>query len=134
MIKHLKWDSDGYRILVDRIWPRGISKERAAIETWAKEITPTTDLRKWFGHEPAKFPVFKEKYLAEIAANPAWPAFEKVVHEHLELGNVTLVYAAKDLQYNHVVILMGLLKKDLDIEWDSLLYLFVTVPKWCYDI
>lgn len=109
-------DSDGYRILVDRIWPRGISKERAAIETWAKEITPTTDLRKWFGHEPAKFPVFKEKYLAEIAANPAWPAFEKVVHEHLELGDVTLVYAAKDLQYNHVVILMGLLKKDLDNE------------------
>lgn len=109
-------DSDGCRILVDRIWPRGISKERAAIETWAKAIAPTTELRKWFAHEPAKFPVFKENYLAEIAANPAWPEFERLVHDQLKLGNVTLVYAAKDLQYNHVVILMSLLKKDLDNE------------------
>jgi len=107
-------DSDGYRILVDRIWPRGISKERAEIETWAKEITPTTDLRKWFGHKPAKFPVFKEKYLAEIATNPDWPEFCHLVQHQLALGDVTLVYAAKDPQYNHVVILMALLKKTLD--------------------
>ncbi|KRM22261.1 DUF488 domain-containing protein [Latilactobacillus graminis] len=106
--------SDGYRILVDRIWPRGITKERGAIENWAKMIAPTTALRKWFDHDPAKFSTFKEKYLAEIADNPAWPEFEYLVDQQLAVTNVTLVYAAKDPHYNHVAVLMALLKKNLD--------------------
>jgi len=106
--------ADGYRILVDRLWPRGVAKTTAQLDDWNKAITPTTELRRWFDHEPAKFPTFKTRYLAEIADNPAWPAFEQQIRQQLAVGNVTLVYAAKDPEYNHVVILLALLKKVLD--------------------
>lgn len=105
---------DGYRILVDRVWPRGVSKDQAQLASWAKAITPTTELRKWFNHQPERFATFKTRYLAEIQANPEWPAFVADVQTHLGQGNVTLVYAAKDPQYNHVVILMALLQNKLD--------------------
>ena len=86
--------TDGYRVLVDRVWPRGVSKERADLDRWAKtEVTPTADLRKWFAHDPAKFDEFKA---AEFVSD---------VRDHLRTGNVTLLYAAKDPACNHAVIL-----------------------------
>ncbi|WNY22817.1 hypothetical protein MmiHf6_01020 [Methanimicrococcus hongohii] len=96
---------DGFRILVDRLWPRGVSKEHAAFDLWAKEVTPSTEIREEFHHIPTAFPKFKEKYLSELGNNPAVPEFIQTVYEHLKKGNVTFVYAAKDPVYNHVVIL-----------------------------
>lgn len=103
--------SDGYRILVDRLWPRGVSKERAAIDLWAKDITPTPEIRKEFGHEADRFPWFREQYLKELQSNPAVPAFVETLRKQLEKGDVTFVYAAKDPQINHVVILKGYIEK-----------------------
>ena len=98
---------DGYRILVDRIWPRGVSKEKASIDDWAKEITPTTAIRKEFNHQPQNFEWFKQVYLAELESNPHTEKFVKQVIGQLEYTPVTFVYAAKDEQFNHVVILMA---------------------------
>jgi uncharacterized protein YeaO (DUF488 family) len=98
-------EDDGFRILVDRLWPRGVSKERALIDLWAKEVTPSTEIREEFHHDPDFFPTFKKEYLAELNNNPAVPPFIQTVYEHLEEENVTFVYAAKDPVYNHVVIL-----------------------------
>lgn len=106
-------DTDGYRILVDRLWPRGVSKEQAAIDLWAKEITPTTGIREAFHHEPGTFPAFKKQYLSELETNPDIPDFIQTVSEHLKAGNVTFVYAAKDPVYNHVVILKEFVEKRL---------------------
>ena len=97
---------DGYRILVDRMWPRGVSKEKASIDDWVKEITPTTAIRKEFNHQPQKFEWFKKVYLAELESNPDTESFVKQVFEQLKRTPVTFVYAAKDEQFNHVVILM----------------------------
>lgn len=95
---------DGYRLLVDRVWPRGISKDKAALDDWAKALAPTTELRKWFGHEPAKFPEFKTRYLAELAANPA----VATVVAQLKAANpakVLVLYGAKDEVHNNAVLL-----------------------------
>ena len=97
--------SDGYRILVDRLWPRGVTKERAAVDLWAKDITPTTEIRKEFGHNPENFAQFRAQYLAELRANPAAPLFVQAVGQKLKEGDVTFVYAAKDPEINHVVVL-----------------------------
>lgn len=74
---------DGYRILTDRLWPRGITKERAALDGWAKEICPSTALRKWFGHKPEHFEDFGEAYRRELEENPRSPAFLQEVKQHL---------------------------------------------------
>ena len=96
---------DGARILVDRLWPRGISKEKAALTRWEKEITPSPELRKWFGHEPERFSTFAELYRKELDANPDGEGFVAEIQELLKTGNVTLLYAAKDPNCNHVLIL-----------------------------
>ncbi len=95
-------DHSGYRILVDRLWPRGISKVNAALDEWIKEIAPSNELRKWFGHEPAKYPEFRQRYLAELDANPAAAAFVKLVASHPQ---VILLFGAKDEQHNQAVVL-----------------------------
>jgi len=105
---------DGFRILVDRLWPRGVSKEKAAIDLWAKNITPTPEIRKEFNHEAGRFDWFRQKYLEELRNNNAVAGFADVVSGRLKKGNVTLVYAAKDPRINHVVILEEYLKKLLD--------------------
>ena len=97
---------DGYRILVDRIWPRGVSKDKAAINEWAKEITPTSTIRKEFDHQPQKFEWFKQAYWTELTDNPRLEPFLIHVFEQLEQTPVTFVYAAKDEEFNHVVVLM----------------------------
>jgi uncharacterized protein YeaO (DUF488 family) len=98
---------DGYRILVDRLWPRGIKKEAAGIDTWLKEVAPSTELRTWFHGGEGSFADFKKKYLAELKQNPALKELKALVKENKK---VTLLYAAKDEQQNHALILAGLLK------------------------
>src|SRR5580698_5358479 len=90
-------EHDGKRVLVDRLWPRGLTKEKAGVDLWLKEIAPSTELRTWFDHDPAKWEEFKKRYTRELHANT-----EQVVllKEELKKGPVTLVYGAKDEEHN----------------------------------
>jgi uncharacterized protein YeaO (DUF488 family) len=106
-------DLNGYCILVDRLWPRGISKINAHLDWWAKQVGPSNELRKWFGHDPAKFAEFKQRYLAELADNPAFAELKDKVSVILQKQNVILLYGAKDEQHNQAVILKELLDKSL---------------------
>lgn len=106
-------DLDGYRVLVDRLWPRGISKVNAQLATWEKEMGPTTDLRKWFNHDPEKFPEFKKRYVAELEENEALPAFLDLVATQLADQDVILLYGAKDEEHNQAVILKDFLLERL---------------------
>jgi uncharacterized protein YeaO (DUF488 family) len=106
-------DLDGYRILVDRLWPRGISKVNAHLDLWLKEVGPSTELRKWFNHDADKFPEFKQRYLQELADNDAYQQLLSTVKEQLANGNVILLYGAKDPDHNQAVILQEQLSKDL---------------------
>lgn len=94
--------SDGYRVLVDRLWPRGVGKEEAAIDVWLKEIGPSQELREWFNHDPAKFKEFSSRYKKELHSNPAVEELKKIIKEH---KTVTLLYGAKDRQHNQAVVL-----------------------------
>ena len=98
---------DGIRILVDRLWPRGLTKEEAAIKEWAKTLAPTTELREWFGHDPALWPEFQKKYKAELKKNEAIQAF---LEEYREEKMLTLIYATKDEQHNHAIVLQQVLE------------------------
>ncbi|WP_091486359.1 DUF488 domain-containing protein [Gracilibacillus orientalis] len=104
-------EEDGFRILVDRVWPRGVSKDRAQVDVWLKEIGPSPKLRKWFHHDPAKFEQFKQLYLKELKQEPEKrEALDQLCTYYEEYEhNITLVYAAKEQQYNHVVILTELI-------------------------
>jgi len=102
-------DDDGYRVLVDRLWPRGVSKERAHLDEWMKGIAPSTELRKWFNHDKEKFDEFKTRYFEELEKK------EEPVNALLEKGKsglVTLLYAAKDQEHNHALVLKEYLKKE----------------------
>ncbi|OZG58159.1 MarR family transcriptional regulator [Bifidobacterium myosotis] len=102
---------DGYRILVDRLWPRGVSKERAALDLWMKAIAPSPELRRWFGHDPERFDEFAEQYRQELDANTeAVDELKRVCSEH---DAVTLLYAAKDPIVNHAAVLREYLENDL---------------------
>ncbi|MGE3148251.1 MAG: DUF488 domain-containing protein [Pseudorhodoplanes sp.] len=94
--------SDGTRILVDRIWPRGISKAEAALDGWIKDVAPSAALRKWFGHEPERWTAFKRRYTHELDGNPQAVA---ELAAHLKDGTVTLVYAARDPEQNNAAVL-----------------------------
>lgn len=98
---------DGIRILVDRLWPRGLTKEKAGIDLWLKEIAPSNELRKWFNHDPAKRKEFKQRYYHELKKNKEAVSQLK---EQLKKGTATLVYSAKDEEYNNAVALKELLK------------------------
>nr|CCB82188.1 protein of hypothetical function DUF488 [Lactiplantibacillus pentosus MP-10] len=98
-------DTDGYRLLVDRLWPRGISKVNAQLDDWVKEIGPSTELRKWFNHDPEKYPEFVKKYQAELDANPITPDFIRQVAEQLAKQPVILLFGAKDETHNQAVVL-----------------------------
>lgn len=101
-------DGDGFRVLVDRIWPRGVSKEAAALDEWLKDVGPSNDLRKWFGHDPAKFEEFAKRYEQELAGNEDWQALQQLVAEH---GRVTLLFGAKDREHNQAAVLRDLLTR-----------------------
>jgi len=99
--------SDGCRVLVDRIWPRGVTKQRARIALWLKEIGPSTALRKWFAHDPKRWPEFQKRYREELRDKSDLLAeIKKLEREH---GTVTLVYAARDEQHNQAAVLCTLL-------------------------
>lgn len=104
---------DGFRILVDRLWPRGIKKVDAKIDLWEKEIAPSTELRKWFGHQPDLFPEFETRYEKELENNPITPDFINIVRSHLDTENVTLLYGAKDQKDNQAVVLFEWLQKQI---------------------
>lgn len=97
---------DGFRVLVDRLWPRGVSKERAALDEWLKEVSPSPELRVWFNHDPEKFTEFSKRYKEELRHNPAVDELRKIVGAH---KTVTLLYGAKDPRVNHAVVLRDFL-------------------------
>jgi len=101
-------DSDGKRILIDRLWPRGVSRETAQIDLWMREIAPSTELRKWFGHDPAKWEAFQSRYNDELDSNPE---LVDTIRTMAMAGQVTLIYAAKDEEHNDAVVLLNYLKK-----------------------
>ncbi len=98
-------ETDGYRILIDRLWPRGIKKEDACLDEWNKAVTPSTALRKWFGHKEENLEQFSALYRAELDGNPDATAFAQHVKDLLATGNVTLLYGAKSPTCNHAVTL-----------------------------
>jgi len=103
-------DGDGWRVLVDRLWPRGLRKQDAQLDAWLKDVAPSPALRKWFGHEPERFDDFRARYLAELAANPG-PVAE--IEAELRRGPVTLLFGARDLEHNHARVLQDyLLRRD----------------------
>ena len=93
---------DGLRVLVDRIWPRGMSKDKAQVDEWLKELAPSAALRKWFGHDPAKWEAFQKRYFAELQENPAVVSF---LADHEAKSSLTLLYGAKDEEHNQAVVL-----------------------------
>ena len=93
---------DGFRVLVERLWPRGITKEQAAVDLWLKEIAPSTELRKWFGHDPAKWPEFRDRYRQELGK--AEEALN-LLRQRMAHGAVTLVFASRDEQHNSALVL-----------------------------
>ena len=101
--------SDGCRILVDRVWPRGVSKERANIILWLKEIGPSTALRKWFGHDPKRWPEFQKRYRQELRSKRELTAHIKEMEK--ERGIVTLLFSARDEEHNQAVALRDFLEK-----------------------
>lgn len=99
--------SDGHRILVDRLWPRGVSKDKAAVDEWLKEVAPSNELRRWFGHDPAKWPEFQKRYRAELKDNPALEELRRLAGK----GTTTLVYSARDEEHNQAVVLKQVLEE-----------------------
>ena len=104
-------DNKGTRILVDRVWPRGISKEDAHLDHWLKEVAPTSELRKWFNHDPKLYAAFKEKYEKELRENDDQnEAFEELQEIARSNNDILLLYAAKDTEHNQAVVLKELLE------------------------
>ncbi len=100
---------DGHRVLVDRLWPRGLAKDCARVDEWLREVAPSTELRRWFGHDPARWPEFKHRYWAELRAEPAATAVARL-RSLAARGDVTLLYAAKDEQHNNAQALLEFLE------------------------
>lgn len=100
--------ADGVRILVDRVWPRGIRKDEAQIIAWLKDVAPSTGLRKWFGHDPERWPEFRKRYRTELKENPE---AVRELRNAIGKGPATLVYGAKDTEHNQAVVLQELLTR-----------------------
>ncbi len=108
-IYEIPLDEDGYRILVDKLWPRGLKKENAALDEWNKSIPPSTELRKWFGHKAENFKRFEELYKIELKAKTEEL---KRIKSIAMAQNLTLLYAAKNEQINHAIVLLNVLKQN----------------------
>lgn len=100
--------TDGYRVLVDRLWPRGVSKEKAHLDEWCKDVAPTPELRTWFGHKPELFAEFSERYRAELAATGAATELKRRLSDQ---PIVTLLIAARDVQHDHGPVLLDVLNE-----------------------
>jgi uncharacterized protein YeaO (DUF488 family) len=104
-----KQDDDGLRILVDRLWPRGVDKQEAGIDIWLKDVAPSPELRRWFGHDPNKWAEFQRRYSEELQRNePAVAALRQRVRAE---DKVTFLYAAKDTEHNHAIVLRDVLQR-----------------------
>lgn len=103
--------TDGQRVLTERLWPRGLTKARAAVDLWLKDLAPSTELRKWFGHDPAKWKQFQRRYWKELQDHPE--AID-LLRQKARQGPVTLVYAARDEQHNAAVALKEFLEHRMD--------------------
>ena len=102
--------TDGYRVLIDRLWPRGVSRERAKLDSWEKELPPSAELRQWFGHEPSRFEEFRRRYIEELRSQrPRLAALRRRARD----GTLTLVYSAHDTEHNDAVVLAGVLRRGL---------------------
>lgn len=102
--------SDGSRFLVERFWPRGVKKEKLKLDAWLKDVAPSDDLRRWFGHDPVKWDTFQRRYRAELDANPD---AREILLEAARQGNVTLLYSARDTEHNNAVVLKTYLEEYL---------------------
>jgi len=96
---------DGHRVLVDRMWPRGVARERAALDAWMPEVAPSTELRKWFAHDPERWPEFRARYAAELVNNPRVAELAAIAAR----GTLTLLYSARDTNHNQAVALASVL-------------------------
>lgn len=103
-------EHDGARVLVDRLWPRGVSKVRAALTLWCRDVAPSTELRQWFGHDPVRWEEFRRRYRAELRANDGAVA---TLRDLARQGPVTLIYAARDERHNEAVVLRELLMEEM---------------------
>jgi uncharacterized protein YeaO (DUF488 family) len=101
---------DGHRVLVDRLWPRGMKQEAARLDAWRRDVAPSAELRRWFGHDPARWPEFRRRYRAELAANPA--ALDPLLAA-ARRGPLTLVYGTRDERHNQAVVLREVLEERL---------------------
>ena len=102
--------TDGYRVLIDRLWPRGVSRQRAKLDSWEKELAPSAELRRWFGHEPKRFAEFRRRYIEELRGErPRLTALRRRARE----GTLTLVYSAHDTEHNDAVVLAEVLRRGL---------------------
>ncbi|HSJ86904.1 MAG TPA: DUF488 domain-containing protein [Anaerolineales bacterium] len=102
--------SDGPRFLVERFWPRGVKKEKLKLDAWLKDVAPSNGLRRWFGHDPAKWDAFQRRYRAELNENPsAWKQLLEVARQ----GSVTLLYSARDTEHNNAIVLKDYLAERL---------------------
>ncbi|MFI5241665.1 MAG: DUF488 domain-containing protein [Gemmatimonadales bacterium] len=104
--------SDGYRVLIDRLWPRGVSKAKAQLSAWEKDVAPSAELRTWYEHAPSKWPEFQKRYKQELKAAPAQAVLDDLVRR-AKRGRVTLVYASKAAEISDVAVLEKLLSQRL---------------------
>jgi uncharacterized protein YeaO (DUF488 family) len=108
--------SDGYRVLIDRLWPRGVSRKQAKLSAWERELAPSTELRQWFGHQPHRFEEFRRRYVEELRQQrPRLTELRRRARE----GTLTLVYAAHDSEHNDAVVLADVLRRGLRQPRDS---------------
>jgi uncharacterized protein YeaO (DUF488 family) len=99
-------EGDGYRVLVDRVWPRGLSREKAAVDEWERELAPSAELRKWFGHRPERFDEFRRRYRTELRARKSEV---DALRERARKETVTLLFGARDTEHNNAVVLAEVL-------------------------
>ncbi len=109
-VYELEGTSEGRRFLVERLWPRGIKKEKLHMDAWLKDVAPSQALRQWFGHDPAKWEEFQRRYRAELESHPeAW----RPILDAARQGEVTLLYSARDTEHNNAIVLKEFLQKQL---------------------
>ena len=109
--------TDGSRVLIDRIWPRGVSREEAHLDEWARELAPSSELRRWFSHDPDRFAEFRRRYRAELTAQEAKL---RELRQRARQGTLTLVYAARDTEHNDAVVLAELLRREPNPKRDEM--------------
>jgi uncharacterized protein YeaO (DUF488 family) len=102
--------TDGYRVLIDRLWPRGVSRERARLDEWDRELPPSTALREWFGHEPSRFEEFRRRYIEDLRSKRSRLS---ELRQQARSGTLTLVYSARDAEHNDAVVLAEVLRRGL---------------------